>query len=299
MSEKRPLNKVSSRWLEETNAELLKLGISASERAEAAEKKWRQENVDDLMARVDEEFKTLHDHHEKQLDKIRAYFLTQSNKDRGYIHPPFVGIFYYHGEFWETVVPFVMGQRAINAFRYLNMPIELKKALAADKEMLDEFIGFYADCYDYGYSIEEIEGKGIAAFPLELIRSGDKHLRACGSLLAQPKASSKATEDARLAVEIFLKAYIVILESLTDDELRRQIGHRLDLAIDRCTGLGLNEIRNVRDAVLQLPDVGSRYEAQERTFGELWASYRLAHKVGITVLRPFTGRDCRRGFGLT
>lgn len=299
MSEKRSLNRVSTKWLEETNVELQQQGISASDRAEAAEKKWRKENVDDLMARVDEEFKTLHDHLEEQLDKIKAYFLTQNNKDRGYIQPPFVGIFYYQGEFWETVVPFVMGQRGINAFNYLKMPDELKRSLAGDMEMLVEFTSFYADCYDYGYSIQEIEGKGMAAFPLELVRSGDKHLRACGSLLAQPKASSKATEDARMAVEIFLKAYIVTLEKLTDDELRKQIGHRLDLAIDRCIRLGLNELANVRDVVLQLPDVGSRYEAQERTFGELWASYRLAHRVGITVLRPFTGRDCRKGFGLT
>jgi len=46
-----PLNKVSSKWLEDTNTELKQKGIAASDRADAAAKKWRKENVSDLIAR--------------------------------------------------------------------------------------------------------------------------------------------------------------------------------------------------------------------------------------------------------
>jgi hypothetical protein len=290
------MKKVTSQWLEETNAELERQNIGANDRAELAEKKFRKEFVDE--SKDTDDFQKQWEHLNIQIDKILSYFLTQTNKEQGYVRAQFVGIYYFLGTFCEIRVPIVMGAPGINAFEHIFMPPELCEPFRSDGESVRDYIGVFADTYDYGYGIEEVERKCPTDFSKELVRSADKHLRAVISLLHQPRASSKAIEEARSSVEIFLKAYLALKEGLTDGDLRMQIGHRLDTAVDRCVANGLNELAPLRDDILRLPDIQTRYEARERTFGELWAAYRLALRTALGVLRPLTGRDCRKGFGV-
>lgn len=291
------MQKISSQWLEETNAEFKQQGIiDGEQKIRAAISKWRNENRENIERMLKDENldrEMLRQQIDSQDMKIKAFFLTKSSKDRGYIYPPFVGIYYYQGYFWEIIVPFIMGMRGINFFECLRMSDEFRRQLYSDEDSIDEYILVCADSIDYGYGIMEVESKCNSDFSKELFRSADKHLRATISLLNQEKASSKAVEDARMSVEIFLKAYLTVKENLTDNDLRRQIGHNLETAIDRCITNGLNELTPLRNKFHLLPEVQSRYEAPELTFGELWNAYRLAHVTGTTILRNLTGRDCR------
>ncbi len=285
------MKEVTLQWLEDMAAELDRQGVGSNLRAEQAEKTFRKEFV--VGPKSTEDFNAQWNHLNQQIEKIHSFFLTQTNKDRGYICAQFTGIYYFFGEFWKFSIPLVMGQRRLHAFKYLEMPFELQKRLASDVNSVKDYAGVFFDSVDYGYGIEEVERRCPNNLSKQLFRSGDKHLHAARALLCQQQASSKAIEDARMAIEIFLKAFIVAHDGLTDDELRRQFSHDLDRLADRCIVLGLTDLGPVKNKIVALPDVQTRYDAKERTFGELWGAYRVALAVGVAVLRPLTGRDCR------
>lgn len=288
------MERVTSHWLDETNTKFNQQGIvDGKQKIRLAIAKWRKDNVPLLLLNKNLDPELLRRHLEIQDDKIKSYFLTQTEKDRGYVQPPFVGIYYFQGNFWEIVVPFVMGRVGINIFNCLKMPTELQRVLASDKETLHEYVAVWGDCFDYAYAINEVEYKCSNNFSKELFRSADKHLRATISLLNQEKASSKAIEDARMSIEIFLKAYLSVKQNLTDADLRKQIGHHLDKGIDRCINNGLSELIPIKNKLHIFPEIHSRYEASERTLGELWTAFRLSHITGTAILRNLTGRDCR------
>lgn len=178
------------------------------------------------------------------------------------------------------------------------MPPHLCEPFSKDPEAADDYIGVFADTYDYGYGIEEVERKCPSEFSRELFRSANKHLKACISLLAQNAANSKAIEEARMAIEIFLKAFVVMKDGITDAELRNQFRHHLDRLADHCIAQGVVDLVPLRDRIVALPGVEERYRAVELSFGVLWNAYRLALSVGAALLRGLVDRDCRPGFGL-
>ncbi len=281
---------VSQQWLEETNEELRQQGITDSEqKTRLAISKWNNEVV----------FKKADDNSidpkqiELQKNKIKSFFLTQTSRNTGLVEPPFIGIYYYYGNFWNIVIPRIMGKVGINLFDCLKMTQDVKELLFSDEDSVTEYIEVCADSFDYGYGIEEVDRKCNNDFSKELFKSADKHLLATISLLNQEKVSSKSIEDARMSLEIFLKAYLSVKENLIDTDLRKQIGHNLDTAIDRCIANGLSELTQIKPKLVLFPQVQGRYEAPELTFGVLWSAYKLAHKTGTTILRDLTGRDMR------
>jgi len=284
---------ITSQWLEDINTEFKRLGIvDSEEKTVRAIEKWSQDNVSNQLPSEDVDLKKLHHHLEMQEAKIRSYFLTQMEKDRGWVEPPFIGIYYFRGEFWPIVVPLAFGRVGIDIIECLKMPSDLKRILVSDETSINEYIPVWADSIDYAYAIQEVE-RQCNDFSKTLFRSADKHLRAVISLLKQEKASSASIADARMSLEIFLKAYLSVKEGLADADMRKQIGHNLNVAIDRCINHGLQDLNPIKAKLHNFPDVGARYEAPEMTLGELWTAYRVAHMGGIAILRHLTGRDSR------
>ncbi len=205
-------------------------------------------------------------------------------------------MYYYYGYFWEVTVPMVFGSPRINALSHLKMDDRLKSQLAQDTSELKEYIRVFADSYDYAFSIEELEGKCRSDTARQFYSSGDKHLRAIKALLHQNKVSSKAVEDARMAVEMFLKAYVAHVDGVDERALKDTYRHGLEGLIDRCESGGAIEIGELRSRILAFPEVSSRYNIQERAFGDLWSAYLLTLRSALAVLRPLSGRDLRKGF---
>jgi len=92
-------------------------GVEASEKVSFAISLWRKEYVGIFLACRDNtrDYEFASGHLEFQLDKIRSYFLTQSNRE-GKFPIPFVGIYYFWGEFARVTVPFIMGGGALTSW---------------------------------------------------------------------------------------------------------------------------------------------------------------------------------------
>jgi len=105
---------------------------------------WRKEYVGIFLACRDNtrDYEFASGHLEFQLDKIRSYFLTQSNRERGSFQSPFVGIYYFWGEFARVTVPFIMGRRSVNLLGCLSLPSDLIQILGNDSESTNEYHDF-------------------------------------------------------------------------------------------------------------------------------------------------------------
>lgn len=293
------MEEVTSQWLEETVKEFRESGITDGQiKSHEAVKKWRKETAVKLSLVLD--FEGAMRHQYAQIDKIKSFFLTQSDKDRGYIDVAFVGIFYYAGSFWEFVVPRLVGARSgIRILDQLNMAKEIRQYFNKDKDGLNKYISVWEDAQDYCYGIDWVKNICPNDFSKELFRSGDKHLRSAISLLNQEKASAKSIEDARMSVEIFLKAFLSIKENLTDKDLKVNYSHFFEKTIikkrvylglfESSISHGLTELSPIKSRISIFPPVESRYEATEPTLGEMWTAYSLALETGATVFRDLTG----------
>lgn len=298
------MKKVTSQWLEEISKEFRQNGITDGHiKTCLAVEKWRKENAKNSSQISDSDIYSDLQQLNKQIDEIKLYFLTQSEKDRGIIDIQFVGIFYYLGSFWQLEVPFCLGRSGVRIFDQLIMPNEVRQKFYKDKISLNEYISVWEDSCDYGYGIKEVESKCKTDDSKELFRSADKHLRSTISLLNQEKANAKAIEDARMAVEIFLKAFLSVKENLTDQQLKDKFNHFLEKPIkhryithglfDSSITHGLNDLIPIKKKLTLFPSIESRYKATEWTLGELWTTYRLALQTGTTVLRNLTKRDTK------
>lgn len=115
------------------------------------------------------------------------------------------------------------------------------------------------------------------------------------SLLLEDNPQPKAIETARMAVEMFLKAILVIKDdSWDEDKLRKKINHDLSKAINYCVSVtGSKELQNLISRVSLFPPVGDRYKGKARKNADLWQGYALAQVVGAIFTRMFSDRDTR------
>ncbi len=293
------MKKVNLEWLQKTNEEFKSQGITDGEDKNwKACQKWRDENVSEILKDKDVDHQVVAEYLEEQDNRIGEYFLTQTTKDRGWVSPPFSGVYYYAGHFWEITIPLAFGRVKIDFFQCLKMPSDLQRILYADKERLNEFIKVACDCLDYGSEINGLNRIFSTDYSRELFGSGDRHLRAAISLLHQEKVSSKAIDDSRMAIEIFQKAYLSIKDRAFTDREARKISHHLDKGLDSCVNLGLVELSSVKNDLKIFPDITGRYSGDEKTFGELWNAYKTAQFIAATIVRNLTGRDSRSSFRL-
>ena len=176
------------------------------------------------------------------------------------------------------------------------MPDLIKTRLLNDQEEVTQYISLWADCVDYGLSIDDlIKDNGANVFAQELFRSGNQQLEGTISLLLEARPNSRAIESARMATEVFLKAYLASKSGLTETEARRRIGHDLKKALDDCLIVEpQSELQAIRHGLNCFPEIGDRYKGTERTPRELWQAYGVAQFTGTTVVRSLTGRDVRK-----
>ena len=293
------MKKVDLEWLQKTNEEFKSQDITDGEDKNwKACQKWRDENVSEILKDKSIDHQVVADYLEEQDNKIGEYFLTQTTKDRGWVSPPFSGIYYFAGHFWEITIPLAFGSVRIDFFERLKMPSDLKRVLFADKEKLSEFVRVACDCLDYGFEIKELNRICSTDYSKKLVASGDKHLRSAISLLQQEKVSSKAIDDSRMVIEIFQKAYLSVKDASFTDNEARKLSHHLDKGLEKCVNLGLVELSSVKNNLGIFPDITDRYSGDEKTFGELWNAYKIAQFIATTIVRELTGRDSRSSFKL-
>ncbi len=228
-------------------------------------------------------------------DEARAIckWFSENTKSR----EMYKGAYYFDSCFWSVKVYILPGnQFGINPFDSLQMPENLKQQLQSDSREFWSFMFLWVDCCDYAYGFDDIlKLKSFNELATNFIGSAHKELQATVSLLLEENPQPKAIETARMAVEMFLKAILVIKDdSWDEDKLRKKIGHDLSKAIDYCVSVtGSKELQNLRSQVTFFPPVGDRYKGKARKNAELWQGYALAQGVGAIFTRMFSDRDTR------
>lgn len=234
---------------------------------------------------------------DQDVKKIFQWFEENTIAHSQYIGSMYIGTFYYESAFWPVFIPFVAGRVKLNAADSLKtMPDSIKARLMKSKPELMEFVHFWAACLDYGFGIEELTGSQTTdVFARELLASGNQQLSATVTLLREEFPNPKAIESARIATEVFLKAFLACKAGLTEKEAKDKIGHDLVKALDTCLTIDPKlEISAVRAELGCFPEIGERYKGTSKRPGHLWHGYGVAQFTGSTIVRSLTGRDVRK-----
>ncbi|MDQ4119873.1 MAG: hypothetical protein M3209_00215 [Acidobacteriota bacterium] len=273
-------------WLEQINEEFRKRDVSHKQRPLEAIFEWAK-YAGTSISLGDEDAK-----------KIFEWFEKNTKAGSQNIGSMYVGVLYYDSCFWAIYIHVAFGIRVrVDAADSLKtMPETIKSRLLKDKQEFIRYASVWADCLDYGFGIEEvIEDKVISIFGQELFSSGNQQLKATVSLLLENNPNSKAMESARMATEMFLKAFLASKVGLTEKQAKEKIGHGLEKALNMCLDIDKNsELQLIQPDLSVFPEIGDRYKGTNKTLLELWIGYAIAQFTGATVIRSLTGRDVRK-----
>jgi hypothetical protein len=223
------------------------------------------------------------------------------------------GAYYFDACFWSVDIFRAFGTRVpFEPLKSLqSMPDNLKGQITSNQEDVSDFIYLWADCWDYAYGFDDIligynygrddilKQNSINELAIRFIKSAHKELQATVSLLLQSeKPEPKAVETAGMAIEMFLKAILIIKNSWADEKHLIRIGHNLDASIDQCIALtNSDELRALKRHLPFFPAISSRYNVQEWEHSELWHGYAIAQSIGATFTRMFSTRDIKSNEG--
>jgi hypothetical protein len=227
--------------------------------------------------------------------QIFDWFYRNSPPESHHLGPLYTGIFYYDVYFWPIDVPIAYGTITLDAFDALTtMPDPVKERLRGDVPTGIEYYACWADCVDYALGRDDIRKQsGLSEFAGQLFTAADAQLTATVTLLRERSPNSKAMETARMATEIFLKAYLASHVGLTE-QAARKLSHNLEEAVQECGKVSsTSEMRNLSGRVTAFPAVGSRYEGRIHPLGELWYAYGTAQFAASAFARSLTDRGMR------
>ncbi len=227
--------------------------------------------------------------------RIFKWFEAHSPEGSQQIGSLYVGTFFFDAAFWAVKIPVIFGMVKVNATDSLSkMPDTIKARLLKGTDAREGYIATFADCVDYGLGIGELIKDGDTSFYQRLIHAGDQQLQSSVSLLLERNPNPKAMESTRMATEMFMKAYLAREAGLTEATAKRPLGHNLESALDQILQFeNGSELAALRADLLLFPPVEDRYQGGDKAAADLWRGYRTAQSVATTVVRKFSGRDCR------
>lgn len=210
----------------------------------------------------------------------------------------FMGVFYFDGHFWRVSIPLAYGTVRMNAVDSLiDLPEPTRKWLMESRKDLFEYCALWVDVMDYAYGINDLRhGGGVSGFAAHVATSADRELTATVRLLTEPtrQPNPKAMESARMATEMFLKAFLAAHAGLTESGAQQQLGHNLAKAAEQCQIVsGKREYAAIAKAVAIFPPIGARYEGNMYNNQSLWEAYCIAQASGTAFVRSLTDRDSR------
>lgn len=272
---------VSEDWVANLNKEFRDAGIDPRRRP------W------EAIRRYSEEFNTAVDISSDVAKTIFKWFEEHSKPGMHQVGSQYEAVYFYDSQFWVVSIPIMYGTVQLNALDCLHeMPDGIKQEMIADHREAWEYVIYWADCLDYGMSIDDLrKTQGLDEFGYQLLMSADQELRAATSILSQHRPDPRAILNCRMALEIFFKSYVALKNGLTQNEAKA-IGHNLNKGLDRFIEVsGLNDWERTRQLLSVFPEIHERYKEQDITFQRLWDGYSLAHSVGAVIVREFTDRN--------
>jgi len=277
------MHELTDNWLEALNQEFTRDHIPHQQRPFLAWLRWGQEARRTVIFG------------DPDVKKIFAWFRANSPAGAHQVGSFYTGLFYYDAHLWPVEIPIVAGTVTLNALDSLKtMPANIKSRLESELGLSDGFAHVWCDCIDYSIGIEGLIKVDNGTFWQDLLRSGHQQLLSTVTLLQGNQPNPKGAEPARMATEMFLKAFIASKAGMTDAEARKQIGHNLERALDKCLEIDpQSELNAIRSALGTFPEIAERYKQTDKTLWELWRMYGMAQYSGVTVVRGLSGHDSR------
>ena len=235
-------------------------------------------------------------------DDIFKWFEEHSAVGAHAVGSMFTSAFYYDAYFWKLEIPIAYGTVQLNALDALTrMPQRVKAQLQSDRSIMWRFVALWVDSMDYAYGIDDL-GRGSRLptkpnrdFAVQLTSSAHRELEATARLLAESQVpNAKALETARMATEIFLKAYLAVHGVLVELEAQKKFGHNLEKLLSACQACrGGRELDDLSSHLTIFPSMGARYEGTEYENQLLWSGFAVALRTAVTFTRSLTDRDNR------
>jgi hypothetical protein len=278
------MRELTNDWLEKMNDEFRKNNVSHKQRPFLAWTEWTK------YIGASTEFG------DENVKRIFAWFKENSPSGAHQIGSFYTGVFYFDAHLWPVEIPWVYGTVELQAFNSIKgMPDNMKLRLQSDQHAAADFAAVWGDCVDYSFGIERLISVDNNTLWQDLLRSGHQQLQSTVALLQGNKPNPKAVEPARMATEMFLKAFITHKTGMTDIEARKQIGHSLEKALNKCLEIDPeSELIAIRSALSSFPEIAERYRETDTTLWELWRMYGMAQYSGTSVVRALSGHDLRK-----
>ncbi len=226
---------------------------------------------------------------------IFDWFYSNTKPESHHIGSLFTGAFYYDACFWPVDIPVGYGQFKLEAPDSLRgIPSSLKRELMLESKDARSFALFWVDCIDYGYGFDDIQKTNcISPFSKSLMMNADRELRASISQLLEHRPNPKAAMSARMATEIYLKAFLVQKAGLSETEVKA-FNHRLNDLLKECRRIEPNhDVLKIESDLTVFPAIHERYTGGDLPHAVLWSTYVIAQYSATSVVRSFTDRDTR------
>ena len=152
----------------------------------------------------------------------------------------------------------------------------------------------WVDCLDYCYGFDDIQKTFEAnSFGFSLLNNADRELRTAVAQLLEHHPNSKASMSSRMAVEIYLKAFLVLKAGFPETQVKA-LNHRLGDILEKCEEVATgHDILKIKNELTVFPAIHDRYTGKELPSTTLWQAYGIAQYVAASVVRTFTDRDSR------
>jgi hypothetical protein len=207
-------------------------------------------------------------------DAVFQWFYDRSPAGAHLVGPAFSGAFFYDVAFWEVGIPMGYGRCRLDARDSLiGMPNKVQETLYRNAPQLNEYICVWTDCVDYAYGWLDLDVDRRAGFGPQLLTSADGLLRTAATQLCQTPPAMQGMGSARLATELFLKAYLCYHGGLTPETARKTYGHNLERLLDSISACGTDrEFEGWRQHLRRFPDISERYDGATYDLHVLWGA---------------------------
>ncbi|MCE5306073.1 MAG: hypothetical protein LLG20_00365 [Acidobacteriales bacterium] len=233
--------------------------------------------------------------------RLFQWFYDRSPVGAHNVPRKYVGPFYFDSTFWPMWVPQIYGINVeLNLADFIDMPEAVKDSMFRSIDVATQYKSTWADCSDYSYGLDDVRFSAEPMASKPFLVSATQQLSAAASLLLQRPAEGRAMEASRMAVEMFMKAYLCIHHGFTKEEAvayKHRLGDLRNAIHSRDAQGEIAAITGQHLAIFPAA-VGERYEGKEYGNVNLWHAYRVALYSGACVARIISNRRMRGELGI-
>ncbi|EQC1054358.1 hypothetical protein ACWBQ1_04860 [Providencia rettgeri] len=261
-----------NKWLSKLNKEFDELGVEPQHRSIKA------------IMHYSKEFSVSVDTSSDTAKKIFEWFNNRARVDECRGGSFYDSVYFYDSQFWNISLPVIFGTVNIDVFECLyDMPQIIKDEICQQDEYANEYVSFFESCFSYSMGLRHLN-KNFDKQKIQFLLSGAQELKSATSILSKKQFDSRAIINCRMALEMFFKGYITLIEGLSDQEAKK-IGHNLHRGLDKVIDVsGYKQLEEIRSLLCIFPEIHERYQEQDMGRSTVWNAYLLTHFIGELVI---------------